>query len=260
MSMSAHGARRLAAMAENAANVVAIELAAAAQGCEFHAPLASRHAARAGARYAARTRAAARSATAILRPTSPQPPSSYARARSLLRPARGCPTSRSDAHKIDDYLLHLGSVSVDRREISGTVEIEHDVLRHGLGTYEHQRIVQHGGNVDCTYLRSAATEKIAHASHNPACKVNFRDQRRQVLISTRQVGSRATQQHLDGPSKRAGSGHRLIYLMRKSGCHSAYETEARGMGDFSLLLLELCFGFPSNALGLLPLADNHSDD
>jgi histidine ammonia-lyase len=41
VAMSAHGARRLAAMAENAANVVAIELIAAAQGCDFHAPLAS---------------------------------------------------------------------------------------------------------------------------------------------------------------------------------------------------------------------------
>jgi len=34
-------ARRLAAMAENAANVVAIELIAAAQGCDFHAPMTS---------------------------------------------------------------------------------------------------------------------------------------------------------------------------------------------------------------------------
>jgi histidine ammonia-lyase len=41
VSMSAHGARRLAAMAENVVNVVAIELAAATQGCDFHAPLAS---------------------------------------------------------------------------------------------------------------------------------------------------------------------------------------------------------------------------
>jgi histidine ammonia-lyase len=41
VAMSAHGARRLAAMAENAANVVAIELLAAAQGCDFHAPLVS---------------------------------------------------------------------------------------------------------------------------------------------------------------------------------------------------------------------------
>jgi histidine ammonia-lyase len=41
VAMSAHGARRLAAMAENAVNVVAIELIAAAQGCDFHAPLAS---------------------------------------------------------------------------------------------------------------------------------------------------------------------------------------------------------------------------
>jgi histidine ammonia-lyase len=41
VSMAAHGARRLAAMAENAANIVAIELIAAAQGCDFHAPMTS---------------------------------------------------------------------------------------------------------------------------------------------------------------------------------------------------------------------------
>ncbi len=41
VSMAAHGARRLAAMAENAANVVAIELIAAAQGCDFHGPMTS---------------------------------------------------------------------------------------------------------------------------------------------------------------------------------------------------------------------------
>jgi len=41
VSMAAHGARRLAAMAANAANVVAIELVAAAQGCDFRAPMTS---------------------------------------------------------------------------------------------------------------------------------------------------------------------------------------------------------------------------
>ena len=41
VSMAAHGARRLLAMAENAAGVVGIELLAAAQGCDFHAPLVS---------------------------------------------------------------------------------------------------------------------------------------------------------------------------------------------------------------------------
>ena len=41
VSMAAHGARRLMAMAENALAVVGIELLAAAQGCDFHAPLAS---------------------------------------------------------------------------------------------------------------------------------------------------------------------------------------------------------------------------
>lgn len=41
VSMAAHGARRLAAMAENAANVIGIELLAAVQGCDFHAPLTS---------------------------------------------------------------------------------------------------------------------------------------------------------------------------------------------------------------------------
>ncbi|MBB5705982.1 histidine ammonia-lyase [Sphingopyxis panaciterrulae] len=41
VSMAAHGARRLLAMAENASAVIGIELLAAAQGCDFHAGLAS---------------------------------------------------------------------------------------------------------------------------------------------------------------------------------------------------------------------------
>jgi histidine ammonia-lyase len=41
VSMAAHGARRLLAMADNAMAVVAIEALAAAQGCDFHAPLKS---------------------------------------------------------------------------------------------------------------------------------------------------------------------------------------------------------------------------
>ncbi|RFC69021.1 MULTISPECIES: histidine ammonia-lyase [Mesorhizobium] len=41
VSMAAHGARRLLGMVENAAGVIGIELLAAAQGCDFHAPLAS---------------------------------------------------------------------------------------------------------------------------------------------------------------------------------------------------------------------------
>ena len=41
VSMAAHGARRLAQMADNAAHVVGIELLTAAQGCDFHLPLKS---------------------------------------------------------------------------------------------------------------------------------------------------------------------------------------------------------------------------
>jgi histidine ammonia-lyase len=41
VSMAAHGAARLLPMAANTAGVVAIELLAAVQGCDFHAPLAS---------------------------------------------------------------------------------------------------------------------------------------------------------------------------------------------------------------------------
>jgi histidine ammonia-lyase len=41
VSMSAHAARRLLPMADNVAAVLGIELLAAAQGCDFHAPLAS---------------------------------------------------------------------------------------------------------------------------------------------------------------------------------------------------------------------------
>jgi histidine ammonia-lyase len=41
VSMAAHGARRLLPMVENAVAVIGIELLAAAQGCDFHAPLMS---------------------------------------------------------------------------------------------------------------------------------------------------------------------------------------------------------------------------
>ncbi|MDR3510580.1 MAG: histidine ammonia-lyase [Caulobacteraceae bacterium] len=41
VSMAAHGARRLAPMARNAAAVIGIELLTAAQGCDFHSPLTS---------------------------------------------------------------------------------------------------------------------------------------------------------------------------------------------------------------------------
>ena len=41
VSMAAHGARRLMGMADNVAGVLAIEYLAAAQGCDFHAPLQS---------------------------------------------------------------------------------------------------------------------------------------------------------------------------------------------------------------------------
>ena len=41
VSMATHGARRLLAMVDNTANVIGIELLAAAQGCDFHTPLQS---------------------------------------------------------------------------------------------------------------------------------------------------------------------------------------------------------------------------
>jgi histidine ammonia-lyase len=41
VSMAAHGARRLLGMAENASAIIGIELLAAVQGCDFHAPLKS---------------------------------------------------------------------------------------------------------------------------------------------------------------------------------------------------------------------------
>lgn len=44
VSMAAHGSRRLLDMADNLRGVIAIEYLAAAQGCDFHAPLNSSHA------------------------------------------------------------------------------------------------------------------------------------------------------------------------------------------------------------------------
>ncbi len=57
VSMAAHGARRLMPMIENACGVIGIELLAAAQGCDFHAPL--------------RSSAALEAARALLRKTVP---------------------------------------------------------------------------------------------------------------------------------------------------------------------------------------------
>jgi histidine ammonia-lyase len=41
VSMATHGARRLLPMAVNTGNVIGIELLAAVQGCDFHAPMKS---------------------------------------------------------------------------------------------------------------------------------------------------------------------------------------------------------------------------
>jgi histidine ammonia-lyase len=41
VSMAAHGARRLGPMVDNVANIIAIEIISAAQGCDFHTPLTS---------------------------------------------------------------------------------------------------------------------------------------------------------------------------------------------------------------------------
>jgi histidine ammonia-lyase len=60
VSMAAHGARRLVSMAENLANVIGIELLAAAQGCDFQSPLTSSEALE-------RARAALRNAVPKLR-------------------------------------------------------------------------------------------------------------------------------------------------------------------------------------------------
>ena len=73
VSMAAHGARRLAAMARNALHVVAIEALASAQAIEFHAPLAgrARRSKACGRACAAPRRDSRKTATSI--PTSPPP-------------------------------------------------------------------------------------------------------------------------------------------------------------------------------------------
>jgi histidine ammonia-lyase len=51
--MAAHGARRLLDMAAKLSSVIGIELLAAAQGCDFHQPLASSPPLESGAHLAA---------------------------------------------------------------------------------------------------------------------------------------------------------------------------------------------------------------
>ena len=77
VSMAAHGSRRLLAMAANAAEVIGIEALAAAQGCDFHAPLRSSEALEAA-------RAAIRAEVATLGEDRHFAPD-MARARALVR-------------------------------------------------------------------------------------------------------------------------------------------------------------------------------
>ena len=72
VSMAAHGARRLMPMAENAARVVGIELLAAAQGCDFHAPLRSSAPLEARPRAPAGATCRIWTTTAICTPISPR--------------------------------------------------------------------------------------------------------------------------------------------------------------------------------------------
>ena len=89
VSMAAHGARRLMAMAENLAGVIGIEYLAAVQGCDFHAPLTVERHAGGRPRAAPRRRCRASPKTAISTPTW-SPPSRWSpAARSAA--SRRCP-------------------------------------------------------------------------------------------------------------------------------------------------------------------------
>ncbi len=108
--MAAHGARRLAEMAENAVNVVGIELLAAAQGCDFHAPLASSAPLERVRALAARACAAARG-----RPLSRPRHRGRGRARAHRRARRGCRGGPSRC-----FVGGLGDFAVTRRAVRWT--------------------------------------------------------------------------------------------------------------------------------------------
>ena len=82
VSMAAHGARRLEPMAENALSIIGIELIAAAQACDFHAPLLSSAPLEALRAPAPPRGSCISRTTATFIPTSPRRPSSSATAPS----------------------------------------------------------------------------------------------------------------------------------------------------------------------------------
>ncbi len=92
VSMAAHGARRLTPMVENAAAVVGIELIAAAQACDFHAPLLPARRSR-PARRGCEAMSPGSTTTAICIPTSPR--------RRRSRPARSSPRRRRALPALD---------------------------------------------------------------------------------------------------------------------------------------------------------------
>ena len=79
-----------------------------------------------------------------------------------------CLADRLDcvSNQIEHDLFQLNTVAVDGRKIIGCVQLDMNVFRGRLRTYQRQRFFQHASRADGADMRAAATEKIAHVAHH----------------------------------------------------------------------------------------------
>ncbi len=173
-----------------------------------------------------------------------------------------CSGDRLDcvSNQIEHDLLQLNTVAVDGWKIIGCVQLDMNMFRGRLRTYQRQRFFQHASRVDGADMRAAATEKITHVAHHAGGVIDMGNQGRQIAVSPRQVAAGRAQEMLCGSRECAGGRHRLVDLVRKRRGHAAHKIEACGLGCSCFLFLQTCLGLACEEIRALALAHDNSDD
>ncbi|MCZ7643453.1 MAG: hypothetical protein M5U33_13245 [Pseudorhodoplanes sp.] len=180
-------------------------------------------------------------------------------ANAAVGPVRACDGVHRIADEIEDHLLQLDAVSVDRGQRVGNVKLHRNLIPRSVGTHKRQGLVEHLADFDRGFVRAAAPQEVAHVAHDPADMVDLGDGGGQVAVGARLVAAGA-QDVLRRARQRARRRHRLVDLVRQRGGHAADEVEARGLRGLGFGDLQTRLGLAREPVGGAPLADHDADD
>ena len=140
---------------------------------------------------------------------------------------RSCDGVDRVAHKVEDDLLDLTTISAKRWKVILDYEINNNLCRRCLWFDERDNILQQAADVNIIHERPAM-QKLAGAPHNIAGRVDLADERREIAVSSRQIRVGAAQDVLPcyRPSERPNRGDWLVNFMGERRCHSTWRMEA----------------------------------